>query len=230
MKTPILLTAACSLALCASAQDMLEPRDATVTMDDNTYSGVTVMLAAEPDEVRDALEDYADDAYGVDFDYKGGIIGRDEEYLITKEAYDLPGFGDRPVYLRARIVESGDGSEMTLFGAYEGNVAIEPEGRYADAFVAVREMTDDFLEDFVPSYYRERVGEVEANIEDLEDDIEKFNDKIADNEDEIENLKQENEELRNNIAEAKRMLEAKGEKLDDREDDLEEAVDKVNGQ
>lgn len=230
MKTTTLLTAACALALSAAAQDALEPRDATLSMDDNTYSGVSVVLAAEPDEVRDALEDFADDAYGVDFDYKGGLLGRDEEFLITKDAYDLPAFGDRPVYLRARVVESGEGSELTLFSAYEGNVAIAPEGDYSEAFAGVRAMTDDFLEDFVPEYYRARVSDVEANITDLEKDVERFTERIADNEEEIEELKDENVELRNNITEAERMIALKGEKLDDREDDLEEAVEKVSGE
>lgn len=224
------LALAFGLATTAAAQDRLELHDADVVMDENTYAGVSVDLAATPAEVRDALEDWADDAYGVDLDYKGGILGRDKEFLITQDAHDIAPLGDRPAYLNARVVERGEGSTMTLFASYEGNVAVEPDGQYAESFAGVREMADAFLQDFVPAYYRERVTTVESSIDDLRDDIAGFRDDIRDNEDKIAKLQRENEELRANIAEAERQLEAQGETLDDRESELERAVEQVSGE
>ena len=227
MKTLLPLAAAGLFVTGATAQTTtLSPADAPVEMDDRSFTGVSVLLAASPDRVKDALEDWADDTYEIDFDYAGAFPFRDKDLLVAEDA-NAPLVSTNPVTLRAKIVEEGEGSRMTLFGTFGEDVGILPTGTYANEYLGLRAFADEFLEDFVPEYYRERVENVNASIEDLNEDIADFRDEIADNEEKIEELRRENVELRNNIIEAERNLEKQGVQLERREEQMEDAVEKV---
>ena len=225
----LLLAAALLLggASAATAQtSRLAPADAPVTMDDMSYTGVSVLLAAAPDRVKGALEKWADDTYDIDFDYKGSFPTRDKDFLVAEDAM-APMVSREAVRVYAKVVEEGGGSRMTLFSTDAAGAAFAPTGASAAEYAGLRAFADEFLEDFVPEYYRERVDNVNATIEDLREDIADFRDDIADNEQEIEELREENVELRNNITEAERNLEKQGVTLEQREDEMEEAVDEV---
>ncbi len=211
-----------------SAQTMLKPMDATVMDDDMTFTGVSVMLNATPERVRDALEDWAEDEYDIDFDYKGGILNRDKTMLVADEVM-LDMISNKQVMLRAKIVESGDGTKMTVFSSYGPDMAIAPNGNYNSEYRGTRMFVDYFLEDFVPAYYRERVENVNASIEELEEDIEGFREDMADNEERIMELQAENRELTQNIAEAEKNLKLKRSQLGTRKAEMKDAVDKVKG-
>ena len=228
MKTLLTLAAAGVLGTAAAQTTTLSPTDAPVEMDGKAYTGVSVLLDASPDRVKDALEDWADDTYEIDFDYAGTFPFRDKDFLVA-EAANAPLVSTNPVTLRAKIVGEGEGSRMTLFSTLGNDVAILPTGTYANEYRGLRTFADEFLEDFVPEYYRERVANVNATIDELNEDIADFRDEIADNEAKIEELRRENVELRNNIIEAERNLEKQGVKLERREDQMEQAVEKVMG-
>lgn len=211
-------------SLCA--QTRLALNDATLEVDGRAYAGTSVLLAAAPDRVKDALEDWADDAYDVDFDYKGTFPLRDKDYLVADDVR-LELLGTGPSKLVARVIESGDGTLVTMYSTDPEDVGYT-DATNATAVAGTRVFLDRFVEDFVPAYYRDRVEAVEANIEELREDIDGFREDIADNEAEIEELRAENVELEENIATARRKLEAAGVRLDDREDELEEAVRAVD--
>ena len=232
MKTTTLLSAAALAlgSLAAAGLDAqtaaLQLNDADLEVDGRPYRGTSVLLAAEPDRGKDALEDWADDEYDVDFDYKGSFPLRDKDYLVADDVR-LALLGDAPSKLVARVVESGEGTMVTMYST-DLNDAGYTTTSNAAAYNGTRMFLDRFLEDFVPEYYRERVATVESTIEELREDVDDFREQIRDNEAEIEELRAENVELEQNIETARLKLEEAGVKLDDREDELRDAVRKVN--
>ncbi len=216
----------------AEPQAMLTPGNTSLTMEGHEYDGVAVMLDAKPKEVRHALENWAGDQYDIDFDYKGGVIGRlrgseESEYLVAEDV-TVPEIGEKAVTLRARVTPNGAGSELVMFASYGDDLAIGPDGEYGTEFEGVEKLTDNFLSDFVPEYYREQVAGERNEVEDVQKDLDRFKKKMADNKDEIEKLERENVELESNIASAETKLEAEKGALEEVKEEMEEATDKVD--
>ena len=214
----------CSSLLSAQ---VLVPEENQVQFENKTYSGISVMLKAKPEDVKDELEDWAEDTYDVDFDYVGGLIGRNDEVLVADNE-NIPMISNKAITLRAEVLPVDGGSKLTMFGSYGDDMAIEPRGLYAMEYGKIQEFTQAFLEDFVPEYYRERIEKAEANVEELQDDIDDFKEEMQDNKEKIDKLQRENRELENNIATAERKLSSAKQNVNTRQMQRDKAVDKVD--
>lgn len=165
--------------------------------DEKTYPAVTVTMNPSPDKVKEEFEDYMKDNYDVKMKGTGLFSNRD---VLYADRVDIEKISDKTLDFRAKIIERGDITELSVFGSFGYDLPISRE-RFPEEYRQLKRITVDFINEFLPDYYKDRVDETEEMLEDLVKDREKLKDDITDNEEEIEKLRKENEENRKEMEE-----------------------------
>jgi hypothetical protein len=176
-----------------------------------------VHLDPEPKTLKKAWKDYLDDEFGFSLKGIGLLANRD---LLSAEEVMVKPIANDPLNLYTQIVEDVNGSEMKFFVELKSNVyASDADHRFE--FRAMQDILQDFLAEYLPTYYQSRVQDAEKRLvslaeerEDLKKNIAKDSEKIEELQNEIEQrqLELESNQDRLDLAEAK--LEARKEKLE----------------
>jgi hypothetical protein len=176
-----------------------------------------VNLDPEPKTLKKAWKDYLDDEYGISLKGIGLLVNKD---ILSAEEVVVKPIANDPLNLYTHIVEDVNGSEMKFFIELKSNVyANSANQRYE--FRAMRDILEDFLADYLPTYYHGRIKDAEDRLVELAEEREDLKKNIARDSEKIEELKYEIEqrqlELESNQAKldlAESKLEARKEKLE----------------
>jgi len=198
------------------AQD-ITPKEGFIVYEDAPRACWVVHLDPEPKTLKKAWKVYLDDEFGFSLKGIGFLTNKD---LLSAEEVMVKPIANDPLNLYTQIVEDVNGSEMKFFVELKSNVyASDADHRFE--FRAMQDILQDFLAEYLPTYYQSRVQDAEKRLVSLAEEREDLKKKIARDSQRIQELQSEIEqrqlELETNqsrleLAEAK--LEARKEKLE----------------
>ncbi len=187
----------------------IEPQNGTITHDDKLRSCILVSLDPKPDELKEAWRDYLNDTY--DFKLKGiGFLQNKD--LMSAEEVTIKKISSDKMKFYTNIVENELGSEMKVFASFSEDKYINQENMRKE-YKALKNIVENFLKGYLPSYYSRMLEDTTKNFEDLKEDVADLNEEIVDDTERIEKLKKEIEDLNDNIESNKETLEKTKETL-----------------
>ena len=198
------------------AQD-ITPSEGIIAHNDAPRACWVVNVDPEPKTLKKAWKDYVKDDFDVSLKGIGFLANRD--LLSAEEAVVRPISPD-PLNFYTHIVEDVNGSEIKVFAELNpGDYANRSD--HTGEFRAMRRILEDFLAEYLPTYYQSRVKDAENRMVELADEREKLKKEISRDSERISSLEEEIEqrrlELQSNqdklkLAESK--LEARRQKLE----------------
>lgn len=193
-----------------------------VSVDNKQIPAVKVVMSPKPDKVKDEFRDFIKDKYDVKMKGIGFLSNKD---ILSAEAVKIPAISSKEMDFKAKVVENGDNTEMYVFGMLGYDINISPE-KYRDEYRAMKNITVDFLNGFLPEYYQDRVDETQDMLSDLRDNRNDLRDDLADNKEKIADLEKENKELDSELTNTESKIKDTETKLNMRRNNLQ----KVNRQ
>lgn len=224
--TAIALVLISNLALNAQK---LSVENAMVNIDDKQVSAVKVIMNPSPDKVKDEFRDFIKDRYDVKMKGIGFLSNKD---ILSAEGVQIPAITTKNMDFKAKVVENGDNTEMYVFGMLGYDINISPE-KYRTEYRAMKNITVDFLNGFLPDYYKDRVDETQDMVSDLLDDRNDLRDDISDNKEKIVELEKENKELNSKLKDTESKMKEAEKSLEKRRNSLQQVnreLNKVGGE
>ena len=188
-----------------------------VMYDGKERTSVTTTIAPPADAVKSAIERWMKDKYDVKLKGTGLFANKD---VLTAEETRVPAISSKMLDFHARVVPSGEMTRLNIFASFGYNVHISPED-FPEEFAAMRKLTYEFVSEFLPGWYEERISDTEDSVADLSDDVASLKDAMNDNLREQEKLRKELEELNATLATTEETLSQKIVKLERYKADLE---------
>lgn len=175
-----------------SDNTIFELREGQISYEEKSRPAFIVSMDIEKDDVRDAWEDFLEDKY--DLKVKGNrILGKDD--VIRAEASDLPVVSDKTLDLYGEVIESGDKTRLSVFGSFGYDMHISPE-KFPSEYAGLKNLTMDFVSDFLTNEYQDRVKKSEELLADLRDDKKDMEEKLSENREKIASYEEENIEIK----------------------------------
>jgi DNA repair exonuclease SbcCD ATPase subunit len=200
------------LPLLSNAQ-LPNLREAVIQYEKDSYPCIKVTLEPETKAVKEAWEDFMNKKYNVNVKGTGLFTNKD---VMTAEKVTLKKISDKQMDLFAEIVEEKDLTSFSLFGRLGYDIPIRPENHPAE-YQGLRTLTLEFLNEYLPDYYKERIKEREKQLKDLEKERKDVEKSLADNRKEIEKLEKENRELEQQLKEMENAIQEARKKRDEKE-------------
>lgn len=175
----------------------LKISDGITTYQDQTRPCIIIQIEPNPKEVKGELKDWMDDEQDVNL--KGFGFWRKKDVLKAEEI-NLPIISPNEMDFYAEVVENGDITEMKIFGSFGYNIHISKES-YPTEYRAMKEMSINFLSDFLPKYYQDKIEDTQELVSDLANERNDLKEDIEENTEEISELKEENSELAEKVNE-----------------------------
>jgi len=198
-----------------------------ITYDREEIRTIKVTLKPYVSTIKDKFSDWIDDHYEVDLDEKR-LLFFDKEYM-TAEGVVIPKVSPRKIDLHVKVDETQKGNTVLhVFASYGYNNWIVPQ-EHPYAHDALREIVYDFISDYLPEYYYERVEDTQERIEDIKDENSDIAYDLADNKKEIDDLLKKNDELRIELEQNKTKLKKANERLNVRKNEYRKVKNKVSG-
>ncbi len=146
--------------------------------------------------------------------------------VLYAKGVNIDAISNKKMDFYAKVIEDGDRTKLSFFGAYGYDIKINPSVDY-QAYQNLRKALVGFINNYLPGYYTEQIDDAQEVVEDLRDDTADLKDNIEDNKgdikkklDEIEKLKKENEDLVNELKETSQKLNASKKELNDAKKEL----------
>ncbi|PWH87130.1 hypothetical protein [Brumimicrobium oceani] len=197
------------------AQDPI-PKDGFVEHNDGNRPSLYVNLDPEPKPLKKAWKSFLKDNY--DFKIKGiGFLSNKD--LLYKEDVIIEKLSSKRMNFYTQIVENEVGSEMKVFASFGYDIYIS-KTETPEEYKTMKRMLSEFLNSYLPDYYKDQVKDTEKKVKDLSKDVKGLNKDISKNNKEIENLNEELEELTKEAAEKEEALEKASIKLEERQNKL----------
>lgn len=161
----------------------------------NTYPCIEVVIEPNPEEVKDAWEDFIKDNYDVKM--KGNGLFTDKDVLHAEQVkFDVVSNKEMDFY--TRIVEDDKRTKICVFGSFGYDIPVSKK-EYPNEFEAMEAVTKRFLKDYLPGYYNEWIDIAQDKLTGLQDDQKDMKSKIEKNKKDIEKLTEENKELEESL-------------------------------
>jgi len=154
---------------------------------------IDVILNPKVNTIKDKFEDWMDDNYDVDLDGKK-LLFFNKEYLEANGVV-ISEVSDRKIDLKVKVDETTKGlTKLNVFASFGYNNWITEE-RNPSEFEALRGIVYDFVSEYLPEYYLEKVEESNEKLDDLSESRSNLKDEVKENQEDISKLEKENEEL-----------------------------------
>lgn len=188
-----------------------------VNYEKETYPAVVVAMEPEAKAVKKAFEDFMKDKYDVHLRGIGFLANKD---VISAEKVTIPKLSDKQLDFHAKVIEEDDITRMSVFAILGYDISVSKANENTD-FIAMKNIVGEFLDDYLPNYYQEKLEEAKDQVESLEKDRKDYRGTIEDNKKEIEKLQKENEKLSEKLEESESELNAALEKQSELQTKLE---------
>lgn len=143
------------------------------------------------DKVKAAWESYLRDKYKVKLKKKGWFSNND---VLQAEKVNFDAISAKKMDFYTKVVKENDLTKMSVFASlgYDINVGQAQNPR---EYYNMKNIVQNFLNDFLRDYYQEEVKTAENLVASLEKDQADYKNKMEDNEKKIADLRKENEDL-----------------------------------
>lgn len=168
----------------------LELKDDQMLYKDEMRSVVSTTIGIAPNDLKEAWTDFTKDEYDIKFKGYGFLTNKD---LLSAEKVQVTEISDKRMNLYTHFSQNDMGTEMKLFGEYGYDVFIN-KYNYPFAYKEMRELVIDFLNNYLPEHYQNKIAVKSEEVADIKSDKQNLEEEIEENIAEIEKLKAENEE------------------------------------
>lgn len=179
---------------------------------------IEVILAPEPDKVKEAWEDFMKKEYDVKLKGYGFLTNKD---VLSAEGIDFKAVSNKKMDFYTRIVKEEDMTKMCVYGSFGYDIFINKNG-YPLEYKHLEDITKQFLNGFLPGYYTEQIQGIQSSLKDLNDDKGRMENEMEDNRKEIEKLTARNAELTKELNNKVKSIEEKAQILKLREENWSE--------
>lgn len=215
------------------SQQALTISQSTVKYEGSEYPCVEVVLSQlETKEVKKAWEDFLKKEYDVNLKGLGFLVNKD---VLSAEQVRFPKLSEKEMDFYTEVVEKKGDTRMSVFASLGYDIHIGPEGDYAEGFREMRSIVEDFLAQYLPEYYQDRIKKQDKEVADLlkehtdlEETITANRSRVEELEEEIENLKKENKNLEKDLKNKAKDLAEAQEKLEASQKAFAEVKGKLN--
>ncbi|MDF1698375.1 MAG: hypothetical protein P1U56_21170 [Saprospiraceae bacterium] len=154
---------------------------------------IKITLDPKPETIKDVFEDWMDDYYNVDLDGKKFLFF-DKKYLTAKGIV-IPEISTRKIDLIVSVDETEmNSTKLDVFASFGYNNWIQPNEHYSE-FAALEGIVYQFVADYLPEYYLDKVEDVREELTDLKDNESEMQEELVENKEDLEKLRMENAEL-----------------------------------
>lgn len=147
---------------CVSAQK-LSITDGTTTYEDQEHPCIVVQIEPDTKDVKDEMKDWMKDKKDVKLRGFGFLVNKD---VLTATKVNLPEISSNEMDFYAEVLENGEVTEMKIFGSFGYNIHISKE-KYPAEYRALKNMTLNFLSDYLPKYYQDKIEDTQELLSDL---------------------------------------------------------------
>lgn len=211
-----------SLAGSVAAQQ-LNMMDGIVRYQNRDYPAVIVQMEPDPKTVKKTWEDYIRREHDINMKGIGFLTNKD---VLTAEEVSFPAISSKNMDFYTKVIEENDATKMMVFATLGYDIPIDKDRNYKE-YIAMKAVVSDFIDNFLPAYYMERLETAKSAVAGLEDDQKDLHKDIEDNQKEIEDLRKENEKLQKKLNETQAELQAALELLSKRRTKLETIKDQL---
>ncbi len=211
-----------ALTVPVTAQQ-LNMMDGMVQYQKRDYPAVIVQMEPDPKTVKKAWEDYIRREHDINMKGIGFLTNKD---VLTAEEVSFPAISTKEMDFYTKVIEENDATKMMVFAALGYNIPIDKDRNYKE-YIAMKAVVSDFIDNFLPAYYMERLETAKSAVADLEGDQKDLRKDIEDNQKEIEKLRKENEKLQEKLNETQTELQAALELLSKRRTKLQTIKDQL---
>jgi len=213
--------------VCSLTAQKVEYGEGKIMYDGEQIQTIDVILNPSVSTIKDKFSDWIDDNFDVNLDGKKLLFFNRE--FLTAEGVIIPQVSTKKIDLHVKVDETQKGNTILhVFASYGYNNWITSE-LHSYAYDSLKGIVYDFVSDYLPEYYYERIEQSQENIEDLEEDNEDIEKDLADNKKEIDDILKKNEELRSELEENKSKLKKANERLNTRQNEYQKVKKKVSG-
>jgi hypothetical protein len=214
MKQPfsLLIILIAFLPLLSTAQ-MPNLREAVVKYQKDNYPCIKATLEPQPKAVKEAWEGFMSKNYKVNVKGSGLFTNK---AVLTAEQVMVQKISDKQMDLFAEVISENNITTFSLFGRLGYDIPIRPES-HPEEFKGMRKLTLEFLNNYLPDYYKQQLKEREKQLQELENNRKGVEKTLARNRKDIEKLEKENRDLEQQLKEMQKAIQEARKKLDEKE-------------
>ncbi|MEM6967578.1 MAG: hypothetical protein AAF573_22630, partial [Bacteroidota bacterium] len=158
---------------------------------------ISIQMEPKTKAVKGELKDWLKDNHDFKLKGFGFLVNKD---VLRAEEVNIPAISDNEMDFYAEIVENDNVTEMNIFASFGYDIHISKE-KYPQEYRALKSMTLDFLSEYLPDYYQDKVEDTQELLSDIQNERNDLKEDVEENEEEIAELKKENIDLKNEINE-----------------------------
>lgn len=197
--------------------------DGIITYDDQDRPCIVVQIEPDTKDVKDAIKDWMDDEKDVKLRGFGFLVNKD---VLTAKEIKLPEISPNEMDFYVEVLEKEEITEMKVFGSFGYNIHIS-KAKYPTEYRALKNMTLDFLSNYLPEYYKNKIEDTQELLSDLKEERENLKEDIEENSEEIVELKEENIELNGEVSDKNIKVEKTSIKLQEQKTKLKKINEKL---
>lgn len=201
MKKSILFILSICCFTLSSAQTLVIT-NSTANYEEKNYQAVKVIMEPAPKKTKKAFKNWMDDKYDVDLKGMGWFSNSD---VLNAEKIKLPKISKRTMDFYVKVIEKEAQTELFVFAALGYDIPLDPVS-YPNEFNRLHDLTVEFLNEYLPEYYKNKVEESQDDLADIVENKSDLKDDINDNMKTIEDLRKENKDLRKVLEETNQKL------------------------
>jgi hypothetical protein len=189
----IILILFVAISFCNLPAQTLQVNDGHVEYENEKVSTIQIITEPNVTTLKNKFGDWMDDNYGIGLDKKK-LLFFNKKFMSAK-GVTIKRISSRKIDLIFKIDENNPGkTQIDAFASFGYNNWITPEN-YPSEYYAFESMIFDFIRDYLPKHYENRIVETKEKLVNLKDKKEALNEEYAENQDDIDDLMQENSGL-----------------------------------
>jgi len=200
--------------------------DGMVTYEDEEIKTIDVLLNPKVETIKDKFDDWMDDNYEVNLDGKK-LLFFNKEYM-SANGVNVPQISSKKIDLLVKVDESNNENTLLQVFASFGYDNWITEEDHPYEYAALRGIVIDFVQDYLPEYYFNKIQDTEEEIAKIKDKKEKLSEDMADNDEEITKLLKENRDLMDKIKSNQDRLKKAKQKLNTRNSEYKTIKKKIS--
>ncbi len=197
-----------------------------ISFDDQFRTSIKITMEPNKKEVRSSWESWLEDKYDTKVHGANWLSKKD---VLSAERIKIPIISDRQFDLYAKVVDKGQGSELSIFASFGYDMHITPE-TFPEEYQALENLTLSFLTDFLTNYYQTLAEDSQKLVGNLENDKNNLQEDISKNKKEIETLNERNTDLENQMTAKSKTLDEAVKKLKEGKASWDQVNDKLKAE
>ncbi len=222
----LLLTLSLLILTSDTTAQIVKYNDGKIMYQDEELQTINVTLSPKVETIKDKFESWMSDHYNVNLDGKK-LLFFDKEFM-TANGVIIPKISQRQIDLKVKVNESKNGNtQLHVFASYGYNNWITPED-HPQAYRSLRGIVYDFVGEYLPEYYYDKIQKTQDQLKDLTDQNIEFREDILNKEKDIVKLKNEIDELEKDIKSNESLIKKEKEKLRNEKKDYDKITERVS--